>query len=106
LSVHTDISSKHYGATVTEHAREGRSDTGEWIELGAEPCFRLGGITKSPEEQFLTDRYVHVHMPEGSIGKEGPSAGTAILSAFSVSLFTGKKVNPDIGEFPLNQWTS
>ena len=104
MSVHTDISSKHYGATVTGHAREGRSDTGEWIELGAEPCFRLGGITTSPEEQFLTDRYVHVHMPEGSIGKKGSRVGTAILSAF-VSLFTGKKVNPDIGEFPLNQWT-
>ena len=35
-------------------------------------------------------------MPEGSIGKEGPSAGTAIVSAF-VSLFTKTKVNPDIG---------
>ena len=54
------------------------------------------GITKSPEEQFLTDRDIHVHMPEGSIGKEGPSAGTAILSAF-VSLFTKTKISPDIG---------
>lgn len=41
---------------------------------------------------------MHVYKPEGSIGKEGPSAGTAILSAF-VSLFTQKGVNPDIGEF-------
>ncbi|KAF9440471.1 ATP-dependent protease La, partial [Macrolepiota fuliginosa MF-IS2] len=38
---------------------------------------------------------VHVHMPEGSIGKEGPSAGTALLSAF-VSLFTKTRINPDI----------
>jgi len=44
---------------------------------------------------FLTDRDIHVHMPEGSIGKEGPSAGTAIVSAF-VSLFTKTRVNPDI----------
>jgi ATP-dependent Lon protease len=36
-------------------------------------------------------------MPEGSIGKEGPSAGTAILLAF-VSLFTKTQINPDIGE--------
>jgi ATP-dependent Lon protease len=36
-------------------------------------------------------------MPEGGIGKEGPSAGTAILSAF-VSLFTQTKIHPDIGE--------
>ncbi len=35
-------------------------------------------------------------MPEGGIGKEGPSAGTAILSAF-VSLFTRTKIDPDIG---------
>jgi len=32
-------------------------------------------------------------MPEGSIGKEGPSAGTAILSAF-VSLFTKTQIIP------------
>jgi len=54
------------------------------------------GITKSADEQFLTDRDIHVHMPEGSIGKEGPSAGTAIVSAF-VSLFTKTRVSPDIG---------
>jgi hypothetical protein len=35
--------------------------------------------------------------PEGGIGKEGPSAGTAILTAF-VSLFTKTKVDPDVGE--------
>jgi ATP-dependent Lon protease len=45
----------------------------------------------------LTDKDVHVHMPEGSIGKEGPSAGTAILTAI-VSLFTKTKVSSDIGE--------
>ncbi|KAI0775127.1 ATP-dependent protease La [Trametes elegans] len=53
------------------------------------------GITKTPEELFLTDKDIHVHMPEGSIGKEGPSAGTALLTAF-VSLFTKTKVSPDI----------
>jgi len=53
------------------------------------------GITKSPEEAFIGERDIHVHMPEGSIGKEGPSAGTALLSAF-VSLFTKTRVHPDI----------
>ncbi|KAI0342636.1 ATP-dependent protease La [Trametopsis cervina] len=53
------------------------------------------GITATVDEQILTDRDVHVHMPEGSIGKEGPSAGTALLTAF-VSLFTKTRVNPDI----------
>ncbi|THH31516.1 hypothetical protein EUX98_g2674 [Antrodiella citrinella] len=53
------------------------------------------GITATVNDQFLHDRDIHVHMPEGSIGKEGPSAGTAILSAF-VSLFTKSKISPDI----------
>jgi Lon-like ATP-dependent protease len=35
------------------------------------------------------------HRPEGAIGKEGPSAGTAILTAF-VSLFTKTRVDPDV----------
>jgi Lon-like ATP-dependent protease len=54
------------------------------------------GITSHSSEQWLNERDVHVHMPEGSIGKEGPSAGTAIVCAL-VSLLTKTKVDPDIG---------
>jgi Lon-like ATP-dependent protease len=76
------------GEVIRESAQIGLS----WVKAHAyEP-----GITKTPEEQFLTDRDIHVHMPEGSIGKEGPSAGTAILSAF-VSPFTKTRIHPDIG---------
>jgi len=75
------------GEVIRESAQIGLS----WVKAHA---YELG-ITKTPEEQFLTDRDIHVHMPEGSIGKEGPSAGTAILSAF-VSLFTKTKISPDI----------
>ncbi|KAG8822834.1 ATP-dependent Lon protease pim1 [Serendipita sp. 401] len=53
------------------------------------------GITSSATEQVLSERDIHVHMPEGSIGKEGPSAGTALLTAF-VSLLTKAKVSPEI----------
>ncbi|KAF8873603.1 Lon protease C-terminal proteolytic domain-containing protein [Gymnopilus junonius] len=73
------------GEVIRESAQIGLS----WVRSHA---FALG-ITKAEDDQFLTDRDVHVHMPEGSIGKEGPSAGTAILSAF-VSLFTKTKINP------------
>jgi len=76
------------GEVIRESAQIGLS----WVKAHA---YELG-ITKTPDEQFLTDRDIHVHMPEGSIGKEGPSAGTAIVSAF-VSLFTKTKINPDIG---------
>ncbi|EKM79001.1 hypothetical protein AGABI1DRAFT_75578 [Agaricus bisporus var. burnettii JB137-S8] len=75
------------GEVIRESAQIGLS----WVKAHA---YELG-VTKTPEEQFLTDRDIHVHMPEGSIGKEGPSAGTAILSAF-VSLFTKTRINPDI----------
>ena len=54
------------------------------------------GIAEDAQTQILNDRDVHVHMPEGAIGKEGPSAGTALLSCF-VSLFTKTPINPDIG---------
>ncbi len=80
------------GEVIRESAQIGLS----WVKGHA---FELG-ITPDAETQFLTDRDIHVHMPEGSIGKEGPSAGTAILSAF-VSLFTKTKINPDIGGLSL-----
>jgi len=76
------------GEVIRESAQIGLS----WVKAHA---YQLG-ITASPEEQFLTDRDVHVHMPEGSVGKEGPSAGTALTSAF-VSLFTRTRIDPDIG---------
>jgi len=75
------------GEVIRESAQIGLS----WVKSHAYDL----GITQSENEQFLTDRDIHVHMPEGSIGKEGPSAGTAILSAF-VSLFTNTKIDPDI----------
>lgn len=78
-----------------EVIRESAQIALSWVKSNA---YELG-ITNSPDEQVLNDRDIHVHMPEGAIGKEGPSAGTAILSAF-VSLFTKTKVNPDIGEIP------
>ncbi len=36
---------------------------------------------------------VHIHVPEGAIPKDGPSAGIALLSALT-SLFTQRKVKP------------
>ena len=75
-----------------EVIRESANIALSWVKSHA---YELG-ITKSPDELFLNDRDIHLHMPEGSIGKEGPCAGTAILTAF-VSLFTKTKVNPDIG---------
>jgi ATP-dependent Lon protease len=76
------------GEVIRESAQIGLS----WVKSHAYDL----GITPSAGDQFLMD--LDVHMPEGSIGKEGPSAGTAIVSAF-VSLFTKTRVNPEIGAF-------
>ena len=38
---------------------------------------------------------VHLHVPQGGIRKDGPSAGTAILVAI-VSLITGNRVRADV----------
>ncbi|TFK27853.1 ATP-dependent protease La [Coprinopsis marcescibilis] len=84
------------GEVIRESAQIGLS----WVKAHA---FELG-LTKSESEVFLTDRDLHVHMPEGAVGKEGPSAGTAILVAF-VSLFKGVRVDSDIaltGEISLS----
>ena len=47
-----------------------------------------------PQELFKDVDY-HVHVPEGAIPKDGPSAGLAIATAL-VSLMTGRKVVPDL----------
>ncbi|KAJ7716972.1 Lon protease C-terminal proteolytic domain-containing protein [Mycena maculata] len=74
-----------------EVIRESAHISLSWVKSHAHEL----GITNADGESFLDSRDIHVHMPEGSIGKEGPSAGTAIVSAF-VSLFTKTKINPDI----------
>ncbi|KIJ52552.1 hypothetical protein M422DRAFT_202688 [Sphaerobolus stellatus SS14] len=73
-----------------EVIRESAQIALSWVKSHA---YELG-ITSSPSEQWLNERDVHIHMPEGSIGKEGPSAGTALVSAF-VSLLTKTKIDPD-----------
>lgn len=44
-------------------------------------------------KQAFTDWNLHIHVPEGAIPKDGPSAGIAILSALT-SLFTQRKIKP------------
>jgi len=44
---------------------------------------------------WYKDHQVHVHVPEGAIPKDGPSAGTAMATAM-VSLLSGRKVRKDV----------
>lgn len=45
-----------------------------------------------PKEAF-TEWNLHIHVPEGAIPKDGPSAGIAILSALT-SLYTQRRIKP------------
>lgn len=47
------------------------------------------------QHDFFKSYDVHIHIPQGSIPKDGPSAGLAIFVALT-SLFTEKPVSPDV----------
>ena len=47
------------------------------------------------DENRFTDYNVHIHVPEGAIPKDGPSAGITMVTSL-VSAFTGKKVREKI----------
>jgi ATP-dependent Lon protease len=47
---------------------------------------------KIPAEKF-EETNVHIHVPEGAVPKDGPSAGVTMLTALA-SAFTGRKVKP------------
>jgi ATP-dependent Lon protease len=54
-----------------------------WIQSNA-------GKLNIDEEKFEQTN-VHIHIPEGAIPKDGPSAGVTILASLA-SAFTGKKI--------------
>ncbi|XP_002133754.3 lon protease homolog, mitochondrial-like isoform X1 [Drosophila pseudoobscura] len=54
--------------------------------------------------QYLNSQNIHLHVPEGAVPKDGPSAGITILTAL-ISLATNRSVRKDVamtGEISLN----
>ncbi len=47
------------------------------------------------DSKILEENDIHIHVPEGAVNKDGPSAGVTITTTL-ISLFTNKQVNADI----------
>ncbi len=76
--------------------------TGQLGDVMKESAEAALSYIKANYEQFdidkdlFNDSNVHIHVPEGSIPKDGPSAGVTIAVAL-ISSLTKKKVDPSIG---------
>jgi ATP-dependent Lon protease len=65
--------------------KESASTAYTWIQSNAKKI----GI----DPTLFQSKNVHIHIPEGAVPKDGPSAGITMMSAL-VSIFTGRKLRP------------
>lgn len=75
--------------------------TGSLGDVMQESCHIALDYIKSNMNLFKIDAKlfeendIHIHVPEGAVNKDGPSAGVTITTTL-ISLFTNKQVNSDI----------
>ncbi len=56
---------------------------------------RANALELGLDPEFADKFDIHLHVPAGSVPKDGPSAGSAMLTAI-VSLLSGRRVKPDV----------
>lgn len=56
---------------------------------------RTNAVKYGIDPDVFANSDIHIHVPEGAIPKDGPSAGVAITCAI-ISCLTGRKISPDI----------
>lgn len=66
--------------------KESASTAFTWIQTNAKKI----GIN---DTGIFNKKNVHIHIPEGAVPKDGPSAGITMMSALA-SAFTGRKIKP------------
>lgn len=75
--------------------------TGSLGDVMQESCHIALDYIKSNMDLFKIDSKIfekndiHIHVPEGAVNKDGPSAGVTITTTL-ISLFTNKKVSADV----------
>ena len=65
--------------------KESASTAFSWIKANAKKT----GI----DNQIFNQKNIHIHIPEGAVPKDGPSAGITMMTALA-SAFTGRKIKP------------
>ncbi|MDS0525047.1 endopeptidase La [Clostridium sp. SHJSY1] len=71
---------------------------GEVMQESAKAAYsyvRSNAVKYGIKEDFYKEKDIHIHVPEGAVPKDGPSAGVTMVTAL-VSALSGKKVKGNI----------
>ena len=88
---------KHAGEAVRNAASEIKADMSEMKESAQAAISYIRSQSKKYKikNDFFEKHDIHIHIPEGAVPKDGPSAGITMATAI-MSAVTGRKVRADL----------